>query len=214
MHWPSSPLAQTGILLTLAGLCALISNGTANPSRRLGWRDRPAAAVTSSITAALPAPTPRPMADPLPVQPEPKATATQKPTVPPAAPANPARFAADPAQPIREISADEAWVLYQAKSPFLDARRSSEYREGHIAGAWNVSVWEAAVAAQITEFEAAAKPGSSTPLVLYCSGGDCEDSHLLASRLTPLGYRNLFVYMAGYPDWVQHGRPTGKGEGR
>lgn len=202
MRWPFSPLAQIGILLVLAGLCALVSNGTASPSRRLGWRDRPAAAVTSSITAALP------------VQPEPKATATQKPPIPPAAPANPARFAADPAQPIREISADEAWVLYQAKSPFLDARRSSEYREGHIAGAWNVSVWEAAVAAQITEFEAAAKPGSSTPLVLYCSGGDCEDSHLLASRLTPLGYRNLLVYMAGYPDWVQHGRPTGKGQGR
>ena len=101
--------------------------------------------------------------------------------------------------------------MYQAKTPFLDARRSGEYAEGHIAGAWNVSVWESTVDTQITEFEAVANPGSTTPLVLYCSGGDCEDSHLLASRLTPLGYRNLLIYRAGYPDWVKQGRPIAKG---
>jgi rhodanese-related sulfurtransferase len=187
MRWFSAPLTQTGLLLLLAGLCALLSNTMADPSRHLGWRDQPAATVSTIPTAAVSVPQP------------------------PAQSAMPARFTADPAQPIREISPADAWALYRAKAPFLDARRSSEYAEGHIAGAWNVSVWESAVEAQITQFEAAVKPSSITPLVLYCSGGECEDSHLLASRLTPLGYRNLFVYRAGYPDWVQQGRPTGKG---
>ena len=137
-----------------------------------------------------------------------KPTATGRPLTPLV---KSAPFPVDPAQPIREISPEEVWTCFQARLPFLDARRSTEYAEGHIAGAWNVSVWESTVEAQITEFEAAAKPASTAPLVLYCSGGDCEDSRLLAARLTPLGYRNLLIYRAGFPDWAQHGRPTHSG---
>jgi len=121
------------------------------------------------------------------------------------------RFAPDPAQPIREITPEEAWVLFRAKVPFLDARRSAEYSAGHIEGAWSLPVWEADLEARITEFEALAGPVSATPLVLYCSGGDCEDSHLLAQKLSPLGYRNLLIYRAGYPDWVRQGHPIRTG---
>ena len=211
MRWPSSPLAQTGLLLALAGLCALISNGTASPSRQLGWREQPTAGVSIAPAAVIPAPTPQSIATPGPVQPATLPSADPKPLLPPSPPANLARFSADSAQPMRDISSEDAWVLFQSKIPFLDARRSGEYAEGHITGAWNVSVWESTVEAQITEFEAAAKPGSTSPMVLYCSGQDCEDSHLLAARLTPLGYRNLLIYRAGYPDWVKLGRPRKKG---
>jgi rhodanese-related sulfurtransferase len=151
---------------------------------------------------------PAPVASPKP------APAAPGPAAPgPAAPQPAARdrFPADPTRPIREISPEEAWALFQAKVPFLDARRSADYTEGHIAGAWSVSVWESTADAQITEFEAAAQPGSTTPLVLYCSGGECEDSHLLAARLSTLGYRNLLIYRAGYPDWLHHAHPTRKG---
>ena len=199
-RWLPSLLVQAGLFLALAGLCALSSNSMAGPSRHLAWLEQ--------FTATLPGPTTTVM--PARVQPMIKPMNVPQPAVPSPPPQrNP--FAADPAQPIREISPEDAWALYQAKAPFLDARRSAEYTEGHIAGAWSASVWESTVDAQITEFEAAAKPGSSTALVLYCGGGDCEDSHLLASRLATLGYRNLLVYRAGYPDWVQQGRPTGKG---
>lgn len=186
MNWRTSLLAQAGLLLALAGICSLISNRLAGPSRRLGWTERPAIAGEDSTK-------PAPVAEP------------------DSPPPDPARFAPDPTQPIRVVSPTEAWVLFQAKAPFLDARRSGEYAEGHIAGAWSVSVWETSLEARITEFEAASKVESTTPLVLYCSGGDCEDSRLLAARLTPLGYRNLFLYEAGYPDWVHQGRPTAKG---
>jgi rhodanese-related sulfurtransferase len=205
MRCPSSPLAQTGMLLVLATICALVSNSVATPSRHLAWQEQPSAARTVPPAKVLSAPLPA-----APVQPPTKPTPVARPaaTTPPA---NPARFAADPAQPIREITPEDAWALFRAKTPFLDARRSTEYAQGHIAGAWNASVWESTVEAQVTEFEAAVKPGTTSPLVLYCDGGDCEDSHLLASRLTPLGYRNLLIYRAGYPDWVNHGRPTEKG---
>ena len=185
MRRRSPILAQAGVFLALAAACALISNATAGSARRLGWTGRPAAAAPASGAAPSPPS--------------------------PAGPVDTARFAADPNRPIRDISPQEAWGLYQAKAPFLDARRSGAYAEGHIPGAWNISIWEAELDTRITAFEAAARPGSTRPLVLYCEGGGCEDSKLLAGRLTPLGYRNLLVYRAGYPDWVKQGRPTRKG---
>ena len=41
--------------------------------------------------------------------------------------------------------------------------------------------------------------------VLYCNGGDCEDSQLLASKLLALGYRNVFDYRGGVGDWKRNG---------
>jgi rhodanese-related sulfurtransferase len=123
----------------------------------------------------------------------------------------PTRFQPDPTQPIRELSSADAWLLFQTRTPFLDARRHAEYESGHVAGAWNISVWEADADARITEFEARSGTQSTTPIVIYCSGGGCEDSHLLASKLIPLGYRNLWIYQAGYPDWTQHQRPIRPG---
>jgi rhodanese-related sulfurtransferase len=122
-----------------------------------------------------------------------------------------ARFAPAPDAVIRDLSSEDAWAAYQLKAPFLDARRSSEYQEGHVAGAWSVPIWEADAAARITEFEARADPSPGTPIVVYCSGGDCEDSRLLAQRLVQLGYRNLFIYRDGFPDWARRGRPQAPG---
>ena len=113
---------------------------------------------------------------------------------------------------MRDLSPEDAWALYLAQAPFLDARRHDAYLQGHIPGAWSIPVWEAGADARITAFEAARAVASTAPLALYCDGGDCQDSHLLASRLVALGYRNLFIYQAGYPDWVKLGRATRQGD--
>jgi rhodanese-related sulfurtransferase len=189
MRLPSTFLAQAGMLLALAVTCALVSNLAADSNRRLGWQSLPPAASenTQASSASMPAATGAPLDIP-------------------------SRFQPDPAQPIRTLSSEEAWLLFQARVPFLDARRHSEFLAGHVEGAWNISVWEADAGARITEFEAGAGPQSTDPIVIYCSGGGCEDSHLLASKLTPLGYRNLWLYQAGYPDWIQQRRPIRQGE--
>ena len=126
-------------------------------------------------------------------------------------PAPDPRFAPAADAVIRDLSSADAWAAFQRRIPFLDARRSADFLEGHVAGAWSVPVWEADAAARITEFEARTNPRAETPIVTYCSGGDCEDSRLLARKLVELGYRNLFVYRDGYPDWVSHGRPRQRG---
>jgi rhodanese-related sulfurtransferase len=113
--------------------------------------------------------------------------------------------------PIREINGPEAWLAFQSKAPFLDARRSAEFAEGHIAGAWCAPVWEADLDDRLISFKAARRPGPDDPIVIYCSGGDCHDSHLLATKLLKEGYFHLLIYRDGYPGWVASGHPIDKG---
>src|SRR6185369_12472413 len=43
------------------------------------------------------------------------------------------------------------------------------------------------------------------PIVVYCSGGDCEDSHMLAQKLYGALFNNVYVYKDGFPDWQKRG---------
>lgn len=115
---------------------------------------------------------------------------------------------------MREIESETAFELHTLGALFLDARRSSAFPEGHVRGAWSLPVWEDGLEESLVRFEAAARPAAKDPLVIYCEGGGCEDSHLLAQRLFRLGYRNLVIYREGYPDWVRRGWPVSKGNGR
>jgi rhodanese-related sulfurtransferase len=109
-------------------------------------------------------------------------------------------------QPYREVSGEDvAWLHARPEALFLDARRSSVYQEGHIAGARSFPIWEDAVATP--RIEALAREGrdGDAPVVVYCSGGNCEDSHMLCEKLFGLGFNNLLVYRDGWPDWQKRG---------
>jgi len=129
-------------------------------------------------------------------------------TVPP-----PGKTAEAPASdPIREVSGAEVWKAFQSGVPFLDARRSAEYSEGHIAGAFCAPVWESDLEDRLIAFKATRHPGSEDPIIIYCSGGDCRDSHLLAAKLLKEGYFHLLIYRDGFPDWVAQKHPVEKGQ--
>jgi rhodanese-related sulfurtransferase len=113
--------------------------------------------------------------------------------------------------PIREISGPEAWEAFQVGTPFLDARRSAEYAEGHIAGAWCAPMWESDLDDRLISFKAARRPGPDDPIVIYCGGGDCHDSHLLAAKLLNDGYGHLLIYRDGFPAWLAGQHPVEKG---
>ncbi|HSY49502.1 MAG TPA: rhodanese-like domain-containing protein [Thermoanaerobaculia bacterium] len=117
------------------------------------------------------------------------------------------RFPPHPDKPYVEITfADVNW-LHGKSVLFLDARRTSVYEDGHIAGARPYSVWESDIEDKVRKlFDERGDPSQQAlPIVIYCSGGDCEDSHMLAQKLWGIQFNNLYVYKDGFPDWQQHG---------
>ncbi|MBI5441295.1 MAG: hypothetical protein HY900_08810 [Deltaproteobacteria bacterium] len=225
-------LAEAATLVGLAVACALVSNALAGKERKLTI---PGAYPNATTVTARPEPPPlaafeaEPAAGPQTAEvraPEPSPASTDgeasgapRPTAaassgkpvpaPPAkAPASPAELLARfPAhgQPYVEISGEAAAWLHARGALFIDARRTRDFSQGHIGGARSFPVWEAQIVKERVEGLVAEGRDPSLPVILYCSGGDCEDSHMLAQSLFGAGFENLLVYRDGFPDWVRRG---------
>ncbi|MGH9368260.1 MAG: rhodanese-like domain-containing protein [Thermoanaerobaculia bacterium] len=187
-------------LLAAAVACAAVSNALSGPERRLLWF-QPADERARSVAVAAPG-----------------ASAAEKSAVASTSAkaaqdkSAKAEFPPHPDKPWGEISGDDVAALHaRGDVPFLDARRSSVFREGHIAGARAFAVWEADVDEKVKGFYGEGHD-PSTPIVVYCGGGDCEDSHMLGQKLFFAGFNNVLVYKDGFPDWVQRGLAVTKGE--
>src|SRR5207237_8164728 len=117
----------------------------------------------------------------------------------------PKEFKPHPDKPYIEIHGDDVAALHAKGALFLDARRTSVYEQGHIAGARPFSVWESDIDEKVNKLfaERGGEKQQGQPIVVYCSGGDCEASHLLAR--TPWGpqFEHVSRYPAGF-----HARPT------
>ena len=86
----------------------------------------------------------------------------------------------------------------------------SVYADGHIPGARDFPVWESDIDARVKAFFDEGLD-QNAPIVIYCSGGDCEDSHMLAEKLYMVGFNALFIYKDGFPGWTKRGLPVNKG---
>jgi rhodanese-related sulfurtransferase len=82
---------------------------------------------------------------------------------------------------------------------FVDVRNDAEYAKGHIPGAYQFDRY---------------RPDNYLPTVLgactvaeevvvYCNGGECEDSELAAVTLRDIGIpkEKLYVYPGGWTEW-------------
>jgi rhodanese-related sulfurtransferase len=82
---------------------------------------------------------------------------------------------------------------------FIDARDQDHYDAGHIPGAYPLDFYhpEKDLAAALAPCK------SAEQVVVYCTGGDCEDADSTALLLRDAGVsnRNLFVYGGGFDDW-------------
>ena len=115
-----------------------------------------------------------------------------------------------PDKPYVEISGDDAAWLVPRGVLVGDARRRKDYEQGHVAGARNISPWEGDADAKITALVNEGRDGA-IPVVVYCSGGACEDSHMLADKLWGAGYENVLVFKDGFPAWEARGGAVAKG---
>lgn len=210
---------EAAILIGLGVTGAVVSNTVARRERRLAWLGRP---PVSSPETKSPFSVPRlrpqgsPVAPPVMHPAGDLGSAVRTPAAPssastgssPAAPA--ADFSPHPARPWAEVTPEQAKTLFDRGAVFFDARRSAAYREGHVRGARSISVWETDADEKVKAFlEEGHDPNA--PIVAYCSGGDCEDSHELAQKLWGVTFDNVYVYRDGFPDWEKHGWPIETG---
>ena len=79
-----------------------------------------------------------------------------------------------------------------------------------------VSYWEAehlpgAIAFPLDDIDGQAArllPDKSATIGVYCSNAVCNNSHVVAVRLTELGYTQVLRYTEGKQDWIEAGLPV------
>ena len=85
----------------------------------------------------------------------------------------------------------------------VDSRPARKYDKGHIVPAINISN------SQFDKMTHLLPVAKSTQLIFYCGGVKCPLSHKSAAKAEALGYTNIKVYSAGYPDWLKQGNIPG-----
>jgi rhodanese-related sulfurtransferase len=94
----------------------------------------------------------------------------------------------------------------QGSVVFVDARNDLNYQQGHIPGAVQFDHYRAEhyLATVLPVCQAAEQ------VVVYCTGGDCEDSEFAAIFLRQAGVlpEKLFVYAGGMTEWTANGLPV------
>ncbi|NLC71847.1 MAG: rhodanese-like domain-containing protein [Desulfuromonadaceae bacterium] len=105
------------------------------------------------------------------------------------------------------VAMDEVREMVARGAVLVDARAEEAYREGHIAGA--ISLPLAMAVEELIPFTK--RVPAATPIIVYCSGYGCRDSHELGARLIEAGYGEVLVYEGGFPEWRDQGLPTGRG---
>jgi len=104
---------------------------------------------------------------------------------------------------------DAAYVEQHATVPptksvlIVDSRPARKYDKGHIVPSINISNSQFDKQIDLLPQE------KSNLVIFYCGGLKCPLSHKSAAKAVALGYSNIKVYAAGYPDWVKKGNVPG-----
>jgi rhodanese-related sulfurtransferase len=106
---------------------------------------------------------------------------------------------------IRIVTLEEAEDLWRTGGTalVLDARAEKLFTQGHVPGARNVP---AAAAEVPLPSDLLGVPRDRT-LVVYCEGGNCQSSLILAGRLHDEGFRDIRVFGGGWEEWKKAGLP-------
>lgn len=92
---------------------------------------------------------------------------------------------------------------------FVDARDDHHFQEGHIPGALQLDRFYP------ERYLPAVLPRASAAelVVVYCTGGECEDSVFAAGLLRDagIGAERVRVYLGGFREWSERGLPSERG---
>jgi rhodanese-related sulfurtransferase len=112
------------------------------------------------------------------------------------------------------VTAEKVKDLQAKGAVVVDTRVANEYADAHIKGAISVPYKEKS--AKAPDFDASqdswdmsklpADKGAS--IVLYCNAGECWKSYKSAKQAVKAGYKNVYWFRGGIPEWKSKGLPT------
>ncbi|MHC4695749.1 MAG: rhodanese-like domain-containing protein [Planctomycetota bacterium] len=115
-------------------------------------------------------------------------------------------------QPYEEVSFAEVVDLLNdpdtdlGLNVFVDARSSELYVEGHMPGA----VWCDPYETEAHIDDVLGVAAAADKVIVYCSGGECEDSFFMCRELLEAGIarKAIYVYPGGWNEWIERGQPV------
>ena len=115
------------------------------------------------------------------------------------------------------VNAKEAKEIVDSKkTAIVDTRIKVEFAEEHLPGAVNVTYGEKSAKdvnydASKDSFDVAKLPADkSQPLLVYCNGPECWKSYKAAKAVIKAGYKTVYWFRTGIPDWKKSGFATEK----
>jgi len=90
---------------------------------------------------------------------------------------------------------------------FIDAREPKEFKVGHIPGALNLPAEQFG---EYFEKLGSGLPKEEAPLIVYCQGGVCDESHRVLEHLKTLEFKNLYLFTGGWQEWQKNNLPVEK----
>jgi rhodanese-related sulfurtransferase len=92
----------------------------------------------------------------------------------------------------------------------IDARNAENYAKGHVPYATRIYPYTARdeLPPHVERLQEAVK------IVVYCGGGECEDSSLMCRELQEVGvaYDRVFLYEGGFSQWEKSKKPVHRGD--
>ncbi len=100
-----------------------------------------------------------------------------------------------------QVSLEEVKIKLRQGVILVDARTKEEFDKGHIDGAINLPYNNF----EIAYYQATLLHNSiEKEIIVYCGGGGCKSSLLVAENLTLLGHSNVKVFSGGWSAWVKN----------
>lgn len=114
----------------------------------------------------------------------------------------------------KTITAAEARTLIAQKVPVYDVRAEEEFIASHIPGALSVPYKEGS--AKEVGFDPAddqfalnrLPQDKNTPFIMYCDGTICWKSYKSAVMAIQAGWKNVYWFRGGFPEWKEAGLPS------